>query len=835
MATQTSFFLGRHIQREALKTWLLYGKTQILQIYGLPFVGKTALLKTVCEELKEEIQPERLHTKHIHISPDTPWSAIHNMYHTFTSSVSFTNTRWKMCIFDDFHNINDGLLTNFQQLCDNDFPQHTNLKVILILNGGKPHEFDGISFSQCKVDPLSMEEAEVIFCRYSGIAVDKQNKPQINKLIRYSCGLPGVLIHLTNRVSQFCPNFSLKDIVNMICDEDSISDWLQDCSVNRRNVKTEIDKYFSKLSPKQQNAIKLLSYFPGRFGIQEATEMIDSASQPSSKVNVLMPLVEQGLINSDFDMESFQVQELMRAIALQQIDNVSSNDLVKLKFTKIIGNCLLKAQGFYEKGLTMEALGILSNNWENIANIMKKGIDPPSDGKTFAVYYNIAMKASDLLMICHPCGSREFFQACLHNSALFGNEVEQAFMKIAYGVSITDLPGYEGYKDAMMFYHKALAVLQSKQIQYRQIQLYCSMAYNAYMQGKYQEALTFAETGYKMNATDADPRLVDYAKVRCASTMAYNLSFLGYYDRCEKLVLENLARLPEDHPNVAVMLNTLGINYQRNGAQHLKALHYYQASLIHRLKLVAVNPKRCIVAYCNVSEIMSLHQGNHDMALKLLLKAEDIQRQNGWQHMNTSLVLHHIARVYFRMGKLNEGLATLQEAVSIYNKVEPRFLGRVKLVLLMAHCYLLKEEFTKATQCFQNILTQETNRLHSCVSELEAFSMAMEHLVYLNMNDPQEQLSCMENLLKELQSLLQQSVSLDHHQHYSRAIDKYQRLRMKLLERLQLREQRSGIFIDSLPHICYNCKTFKNILNTSQDNYILQLSGFRIASSLSTF
>ncbi|XP_029650183.1 uncharacterized protein LOC115223652 isoform X2 [Octopus sinensis] len=219
--------------------------------------------------------------------------------------------------------------------------------------------------------------------------------------------------------------------------------------------------------------------------------MTGSSSQPASKMHVLMPLVEQGLISSDLELQNFQVQELIRAITKQQIVNVHSNDLVKLKYTNIIGKSLMKAQDIYDKGLIYEALGIMNNNWENISFLMKKGIDVPSDGRTYGVYYEITLKASDILMLCHPRDSRQFFQACLQNSLLFGNEEEQAFMNIAYGVSLTDLPGYGEYKEAMEHYKKALDVLKSRNIQYRQVLLYNSMAANAYMRGNQVEALKY--------------------------------------------------------------------------------------------------------------------------------------------------------------------------------------------------------------------------------------------------------------------------------------------------------------------------------------------------------
>ncbi|XP_036368273.1 uncharacterized protein LOC115223560 isoform X2 [Octopus sinensis] len=820
-------FVGRHDEREKLKILIKDEDTQIIQVYGLPYVGKTSLVKTVCQELKDEINPERLHIKHIHISNNSSWSDISNMYNTFTNCSTITNTKWKICIFDDFQNIQESFLPGFQELCDNDFPLHPNLKIILILSGGEPFQFDGIRFGKCKVSPLSIGDAQLLFGRCSDIETDDENKEQIHNIIRYACGLPGLLIYFAEKISQFHHNFSFNDIYKMICDETKLNDWLDECTINRRNIKQEMDKYFSQLSHEQQDAIKVLSYFPGRFGIEEAVEMTGSSSQPASMIRVLMPLVEQGLISSDLELQNFQVQELVRVLSMQQIDNVHSNDLVKLKYTNIIGKSLMKAQDIYDKGLIYEALGIMKNNWENISFILKKGIEAPSDGRTYGVYYEITLKASNILMLCHPRDSRQFFQACLQNSLLFGNEEEQAFMNIAYGVSLTDLPGYGGYKEAMEHYKKALDVMKSRNIQYRQMLLYNSMAYNAYMRGNYVEALNFAETGYNMTVNDASPQMVQDAKIRCASTLAYNLSFVGYYDKCEKLLTENLEKMSDmTIPLLSTMLNTMGVNYERNGFQYEKAFEFYNAALSERLKIVTVNPKISVIAYCNVAKLLSRNFGKHNKALQLLFSAKNIQKKHSWLHINTSLVLHYIGLVYLRMHEISYSLTFFHEALEIYNQINPNYTGKMDVIHAIAHCYLLKEEFDNATSCFQDILNGNTDHLLSSVSAVEGFSMALEHLVYLNLENPQNQLFHLENLLNEIRQLHKRSVNEKQKLRYSNAIGKYQSLKILLVDKLNQKEERAGL-MDSIPVLCHHCKSFMLYFNCSQENYIHKLCGRR--------
>ncbi|XP_014777900.1 uncharacterized protein LOC106874622 [Octopus bimaculoides] len=749
------------------------------------------------------------------------------MYNTFTNCSSISNTKWKICIFDDFQNIQESFLPDFQELCDNDFPMHINLKIILILSGGKPFQFDAINFGECKVSPLSIKEGQFLFCRCSNIEKDDENEEQIHNIIRYACGLPGLLIYYAEKISQFHHHFSFDDIYKMICDETSINDLLDECTINRRNIKQEMDKYFSQLSHKQLEALKLLSYFPGRFGIEEAVEMTDSSSQPASKMHVLMPLVEQGLINSDLELQNFQVQELIRAITKQQIDNVHSNDLVKLKYTNIIGKSLMKAQNIYDKGLIHEALGIMSNNWENITFILKRGIDAPSDGRTYGVYYEIATKASQILWLCYPTESQDFLLACLQNSMLFGNEEEKALMNIAYGISLTNLPGLGGYTEAISYYEKAMNVLQSRNLQYRQMLLYNSMAYNYHMQGKYVESLNSAEIGYNMVVKDVSPQMVLHVKINSASIMAYNLSLIGYYDRCEKLLSENLGKISSHHPSLAVMLNTMGINYERNGLQYDEAFIFYNASLRERMKVAAINPRLSVVANCNVAKIISRDRGNHETALKFLLKSKAILKKQSWHHVITSELLNQTGQVYLRMHDMTNALAAFLESLYIYNKIDPNNSAKIEVLNMIAHCNLLQESFDNAREYFQDVLQVNTRASMSCVLEVEGYAIAMEHLVYLSFENCETQMAALETLLEELRQINILSVNLEQKMQYSSAIAKYQGLKIKLLKKFDYNSKRTGLLINSLPVICDFCQDYKRYVNCSQENYTFKLCGLR--------
>ncbi|XP_014771500.1 uncharacterized protein LOC106870044 [Octopus bimaculoides] len=258
-----------------------------------------------------------------------------------------------------------------------------------------------------------------------------------------------------------------------------------------------------------------------------------------------------------------------------------------------------------------------------------------------------------------------------------------------------------------------------------------------------------------------------------------------------------------------------------------RALHFYNASLVERLKIVNVNPKKSVIAYCNVANVLSQNCGKHHIALKLLFNAEKIQKNNGWLHMNTGLVLIHIAQIYLRMCQISESLTTLHEALAIYDYINPNYIGKIKVLQLIAHCYLLKEEFDNAKKYFKSILDVNSDNLLSSVSEVEIFSMAFEHLIYLSLEDPQNQMIHLENILNHLRQLLKQSVTEKQKLRYSNAIAKYQSLKILLLDKLSQHEERAGLLMDSIPFLCQYCMTYRHYFNCSQENYIHKLCGLR--------
>ncbi|XP_036368281.1 uncharacterized protein LOC115223659 isoform X3 [Octopus sinensis] len=383
----------------------------------------------------------------------------------------------------------------------------------------------------------------------------------------------------------------------------------------------------------------------------------------------------------------------------------------------------------------------------------------------------------------------------------------------------------------MEHYKKALDVLKSRNIQYRRVLLYNSMAANAYMRGNHVEALNFAEMGYNMTVNDASPQMVQDAKIKCASTLAYNLSFVGYYDKCEKILTENLKKMSgSSNPVLSKMLNTMGVNYERSkydGSQCHKAFEFYNAALSERLKIVNVNPKLSVISYCNVAKLLSREYGRHSKALQLLFSAKDIQKKHRWLHMDTSLVLRYISDVYLRMHLISNSLTYFHDALDIYNQINPNFIGKIKVIHAIAHCYLLKEEFENAKKYFKDMLESNSDHLLSSVSEVEVFSMALEHLVYLNLENPQNQLFHLENLLNQIRQLLKRSVNEKQKLRYSNAIGKYHSLKILLVDKLNQKEERAGLLMDSVPVLCNHCKSFRQYLNCSQENYIHKLCGLR--------
>ncbi|XP_014769677.1 kinesin light chain [Octopus bimaculoides] len=274
------------------------------------------------------------------------------------------------------------------------------------------------------------------------------------------------------------------------------------------------------------------------------------------------------------------------------------------------------------------------------------------------------------------------------------------------------------------------------------------------------------------------------------------------------------------HPSVSIMLNTLGLNAERNGNQTAKALKYYLASLFERRKTACINTEKLVVPLCNVGKLLSGIQGKHVAALRLLNEAQIIRRCYGRLHPTTSLVLKYISEVYKRQHLIEESIPPLLEALDIYQHINADFNLITSLYSDIAHSYLLINKQRHAIIYFQKILNAK-NQIVSLRPDNTHVASSLEHIVRLSTETQEIQKYYVEDLLTELKRLSQiRALRRTQKTKYLTQIGHYSYSLLLMENRISMQENQTGLSIESIPEVCSHCQQYMTIGQCSKPAYL---------------
>ncbi|XP_029657788.2 uncharacterized protein LOC115232051 [Octopus sinensis] len=480
-------FIGRNEERATLKRFLLQKDVALIQIYGLPHIGKTYFVKTVLDELKREKYPQEIHLDIVSFSSED-WKTIREKrFKEFSGSNQSNQQCINIYVFDDFHKLNPKWHQEFQHFLRSFSSSHCNKKFILIMAHWKPFPLKDISWKEYNLLPLTASDSRLLFYQISKADVSKEADICIDFITAYSNFRPGLLTALAKLLSNHLSKYSLEDICSYLCSKDGFAVCQGEGNVDQ--FSRVIDHIGKHLTPRKtqrnnrdqgQNQTNILC-LKGNF----QTENLKTIS----KINFQRLRLGKQVSQIMLQFTRKRLKSVMYRYVNGSFTHVYCNDVIYLKYSKILGKALQTAEDIYNKGLLFESVGIANDNWEKISQSMRQGIHLTNIEESYKIYFQIALLAECIISLCYPRISKDFFRGCLDYSYLFGNREEQALMMAIYGRALTAYPESGGYKEAMQYYTKALPILKARRLQYRTLLLYTSMSFNCYMQGKYKQAI----------------------------------------------------------------------------------------------------------------------------------------------------------------------------------------------------------------------------------------------------------------------------------------------------------------------------------------------------------
>lgn len=151
------------------------------------------------------------------------------------------------------------------------------------------------------------------------------------------------------------------------------------------------------------------------------------------------------------------------------------------------------------------------------------------------------------------------------------------------------------------------------------------------------------------------------------TNLARTFRTAGRYDRAEELYAEVLAIYEEtvgpDHQWMGVVLNNLGKLHRDLGRFEL-AREELERALEILVPAVGENASRTAIAYLNLGQV-EMDLGRFEEAKTLLDRGVTGLRRNGERHPFVGIGLEIVGDLHLRSGRIDEALATLEEALSI--------------------------------------------------------------------------------------------------------------------------------------------------------------------------
>jgi len=195
--------------------------------------------------------------------------------------------------------------------------------------------------------------------------------------------------------------------------------------------------------------------------------------------------------------------------------------------------------------------------------------------------------------------------------------------------------------------------------------------------GDYFEHISDLKKAIYYNYESLKIRLKDFGENHPDVAISLNkIGILYWYERdyiktqeyYEKALNIRLKVLDENHPSIATSYNNLGVLWTDKG-NDLKALKYYQKALKIRINVFGEEHHRVATLYNNIGVLLS-DQGKYDKALEFYEKALNIRTKVfGKEHSKVASIFENIGELWYKKKDFKEALKYYEKELSITIKI----------------------------------------------------------------------------------------------------------------------------------------------------------------------
>nr|KAG5694546.1 hypothetical protein BaRGS_032491 [Batillaria attramentaria] len=461
----------------------------------------------------------------------------------------------------------------------------------------------------------------------------------------------------------------------------------------------EAERLFEGLSQEVQGHVTTLTQLLGGSFSEEALVAALGVKQSRGQT-VLRRLCEESSAVFDPTLRRVHIKPLVM-FHVRRFGHVDADDQARLRVVTFVGRVLVRA----ERELYLQDLdtvyGYVQGEWPQLQHVLRQAIH--CTGDTFHAFLKVAMQAESLLVRCFPEEATDFFRKLAAAAVTFGKPRDQAMLQGMIGMAGTQCAEMTGWQEALDCFDRALPEVRKDPRSPFLPRLLCFIGSTYFRLSQMQKAQEFLTEAWKAcEMTEAEEEKVVFLLILIRSLLALPIIFTGHLSEGKELVLKTLELVDKQpyrhHPHRPVLINTLGIVYERSGEDQEKALHYYEQSLAARRPFAKVAPRDLIAPLHNIA-MQHCRRGNYDKAVTLLYESADIMRDT--PHSSTAMTHENLGYVYLLKAR-SEVEVNSTRACNYFRQAEQQFLeaarihamlsplqdGRMKLALFMAHVYV---------------------------------------------------------------------------------------------------------------------------------------------------
>ncbi|KAK7480301.1 hypothetical protein BaRGS_00028469, partial [Batillaria attramentaria] len=562
--TSLSVFVGRHAEREELKTRLSEGKrARVLLLYGQPMVGKASLAKQVAEDLCAE-NPRPLVTVDCNAACD--WPGVMKAL-CMTLSLDEANPNETLLLEAFGRRAGTGglllLLLRLHRLYT-----HSQHELSRFLNNLADYDvITMVTSRRCLNLPSAFQvgalsEADAL--QLLALHAPKIKAEDFAGIVKQCHGLPPLVLQVARLVNGNPVLAYTADELKQALEEDPI--------LLMRGLGKQAGCLLPGLSQEEtRHMINLAQLLDGTFSM-EALQAVLGTEGPRAKT-VLRRLCEESSVIVDTDAQRMRVEPLTKYY-VRQVGHLAADDRARLRVVTLFGRALVRAeQDMYLKEEDT-VYGCLQGQWPQLQHVLRQAIHcTDMTYKTFlkaCVLYPHVTEYRTLLARCLPEESVQFFSTMSAVAEQYGTSRDQAELQGLAGIAMTNTRDMTGWRKALDCFERVLPALRQHKPSLFLARVLAVAGVTYWRHNQLRKAERYLKEAMKVCQTaDASYEQMVFLLIQIRSWLALPVIYRGKYAIGKELVRETLSlcdAYAPYHPQKTILINTLGHAYERKSA-----------------------------------------------------------------------------------------------------------------------------------------------------------------------------------------------------------------------------------------------------------------------------